>query len=249
MNPVRNTVRPGFTLIELLVVISIIALLVGILLPALGAARKSAQTTVCLSNMRQIGVAEVSYLNDNDMTFYEFQGAPTELREWSHGGEPRVGVANDTRPLNVYVNENREVFHCPLDNGRSASPYSAIEPNLWTVFGSSYMYNVVGIPKRWSGAFNGNPNIDNNADNIQATTRFVIFGEYAMIDVNWKPMSGGGPAVSGWGNGLQGSGNYHENYYEDPSSVMAFADGHATRVKELRGKGRYSEEFTLIPGN
>jgi len=66
MNGGRSSSRPrrGFTLIELLVVIAIIALLVGILLPALGQARKAGRLAVCQGNMKQMGLAFTSYGSD-----------------------------------------------------------------------------------------------------------------------------------------------------------------------------------------
>lgn len=60
MNGRRNT---AFSLIELLVVVGIIALLISILLPSLASARSSAKSTVCLSNLRQIGIQNAVYLN------------------------------------------------------------------------------------------------------------------------------------------------------------------------------------------
>ena len=74
-----HTLLSGFTLIELLVVISIIALLIGILLPALGAARQTAKSMACLSNNRQIGIAVQTYTADNKGFFVPYQS------DWSGG--------------------------------------------------------------------------------------------------------------------------------------------------------------------
>ncbi|MCC5829080.1 MAG: DUF1559 domain-containing protein [Phycisphaeraceae bacterium] len=59
--------RPAFTVIELMVVIALIALLIALLMPALGAAREHARNVKCLSNLRQVGVALYTYAADAQM--------------------------------------------------------------------------------------------------------------------------------------------------------------------------------------
>jgi prepilin-type N-terminal cleavage/methylation domain-containing protein len=96
--------RRAFTLVELLVVIGIIAVLIGILLPALSKARKNAQMTVCMSNQKQLVTALLMYCNDNRGGF---PGGP--------GGYKVNGVLKYTVSLASWDTDARNPYSCNQD--------------------------------------------------------------------------------------------------------------------------------------
>jgi len=80
----------GFTLIELLVAIAVIALLVGLLLPALGKARASARAVACLSNTRTIALVMQMYAEDDEDNFIRRRGCPA----WGRTRHPSSSVGS-----------------------------------------------------------------------------------------------------------------------------------------------------------
>lgn len=101
----------AFTLIELLVVISIIALLVGILLPALGAARASARRAICLSNQHQVVTATITYAMDNNDQMPNSQyGEPLTVHMDADSGGQISGLG---LVYNGQYFDSGEAMYCP----------------------------------------------------------------------------------------------------------------------------------------
>jgi prepilin-type N-terminal cleavage/methylation domain-containing protein/prepilin-type processing-associated H-X9-DG protein len=137
----------GFTLVELLVVIAIIGLLLGLLLPALSQARESGRQVACLSNLRQLYLANLTYAGDH--SGYA-PAAPdiwgNNLIRW-YGTRPSVGVPFDSRtgPLSPYLGGSQAIRSCPsmskwgfLTNGDAAFEAGC----------GGYGYNYLGVGSR-----------------------------------------------------------------------------------------------------
>jgi prepilin-type N-terminal cleavage/methylation domain-containing protein len=135
--------RTGFTLIELLVVISIIALLLSIMMPALGRVKKIAKQTVCLTNIRQLGVAMETYGYDNNGSF---------LRGIYGITGPYVGGKGFwLSDLNPYYGKEPKVLICPQAKqvNPSYDPLVPFGPNSmgWINYSAAYTYPIDGITK------------------------------------------------------------------------------------------------------
>ncbi len=186
--------QPAFTLIELLVVIAIMSILAGILFPVFAQAREKARQISCLANEKQLALAVMQYLQDNDQTFPNGIAVNGQDHYW-----PGEGWAGQCAP---YL-KSLSVLHCPSDPTSARASFD---------IPVSYGYNI-----NFAGPFTNPPSPGVNVSSARAPSRSVLFFEVSGVTANAAAEREGAEPAGIEGSNFSASGNGldHRLYAQD----------------------------------
>ena len=213
----RNDGKRGFTLIELLVVVAIIAVLVAMLLPAISKAREVARLSVCLSNLRQIGVGLHSYAEDNrgwvPFNYAGYGGGwlygAHPLSLWKGSKDPNEsdacgrfnGLGNLTRYIGgtgFFDEERAKALRCPDGSGR----WYDIKGYGWC----SYFYQRRGDGDSWRlysnvvTVMDGNQHMFNGPVESHGDQTAILYVDGHARSKHYHPPPYPGWSYGGWCN-------------------------------------------------
>jgi len=246
--------KPAFTLIELLVVISIIALLIAILLPALSKMQESAKNAQCLSNMSGLIQAEIAYATENDYIFPssgEWIWGKGNLNDHpsnkklngssnfqNHNNDYTTRVAPEYGTIAPYV-DNFESHFCPL-----AGKLPAIQVKGGTPKGDRVQRSYV---QNWNVGpwWNQYTQFDQETyESISSAAEMLVLGEENTFSLSFGPnaiMNDGAMGYT-WDQ-VASFHNTQGNDLASGDSAAAFADGHVDWVfPQARVQGKTATE-------